>query len=74
MTLETYNIGDLVINWHVSNEVSFFNHRHILLQAGDLQVSRLIYRDPKRTNWESYCEDLKARLGFCTKSYAHGAG
>jgi hypothetical protein len=53
-----------VINWHVSNKISLSNHRYILLQAGDLQVSRLIYSDPKETSWESYREDLKARLGF----------
>jgi len=64
LTLVTYSIGDLVINWYVSNEISLPNHRYILLQSGDLQVSRLIYRDHKRTNWESYREDLKACLGF----------
>jgi hypothetical protein len=64
LTLRTYNIGDLVINLHVSNEISLSNLRYILLQAGDLQVSRLIYRDPKGTSWKSYREDLKARLGF----------
>lgn len=64
LKIGAYNIGDLVINWHVSNEISLSNHRYILLQAGDLQVSRLIHRDPKRTNWEFYREDLKARLGF----------
>jgi hypothetical protein len=53
-----------VINWHVSNEISLSNHRYILLQAGDLQVSRLVYCDPMGTSWESYGEDLKARLGF----------
>ena len=70
LVLGTYNIGDLMINWHVSNESSLPNHRYILLQEGDLQVSRLIYSGPKRTNWESYREDIKARLGC----YAHGAG
>jgi len=64
LTLGNYNIGDLVINWHVSNKISLSNHRYTLLQAGDLQVSRLIYSGPKRTNWESYREDLKARLWF----------
>ena len=53
-----------MINWHVSNEISLSKHRYTLLQAGDLQVSRLIYNGPKRTNWESYREYLKARLGF----------
>jgi len=56
-----------VINWHVSNEISLSNHRYILLQAGDLQVSRLIYCDPKGTSWKSYREDLNARLGFVSR-------
>jgi hypothetical protein len=39
------------------------DHRYIVFQVGDLEVTRLTYRDLKRTNWESYREDLKVNLG-----------
>jgi hypothetical protein len=39
------------------------DHRYIVFQVGNLEVTRLTYRNPKRTNWESYQEDLKVNLG-----------
>jgi hypothetical protein len=38
--------------------------RYTLFQIGDLQVTRVIYHDPDRTNWEFHWEDLKANLGL----------
>jgi hypothetical protein len=64
LTLGTDKIGDLVTNWHVSDEISMSDHRYIVFQVGDLEVTRITYRNPKRTNWESYQEDLKVNLGF----------
>jgi hypothetical protein len=63
LTLETDKIGDLVTNWHISDKISLSDHTHIVFQVGDLEVTRLTYRNPKRTNWESYREDLKVNLG-----------
>jgi methionine synthase II (cobalamin-independent) len=63
LTLGTDKIGDLVTNWHVCDEISFSHHRYIVFQVGDLEVTRLAYRNPKRTNWESYWEDLKVNVG-----------
>jgi hypothetical protein len=63
LTLGTDKIGDLVTNWHVSDEISLSDHGYIVFQVGDLEVTRLTYHNPKRTNWESYQEDLKVNLG-----------
>jgi hypothetical protein len=63
LTLGTNKIGDLVVNWHASDETSLSNHRCILFQIDDLEISRITYRNPKRTNWESYREDLKVNHG-----------
>jgi hypothetical protein len=52
-----------VTNWHVSDEISFPDHRYTVFQVGDLEVTRLTYHNPKRTNWESYRENLKVNLG-----------
>jgi hypothetical protein len=63
LTLGTDKSGDLVTNWHVSDEISLSDHRYTVFQVGELEVTRFTYRNPKRTNWESYREDLKANLG-----------
>jgi hypothetical protein len=63
LTLGTDKIGELVSNWHVSDETSRSDHRYILFQVCDLEISRITYHNPKRTNWESYWEDLKVNLG-----------
>jgi hypothetical protein len=63
LTLGTDKIGDLVSNCQVSDDTSLLDHRNILFKAGDLEISSITYRNPKRTNWESYWEDLKVNLG-----------
>ena len=62
VTLGTDKIGNLVTNWHVSDEI-FSDHRCIVLWVGDMEVTRVTYCNAKRTNWESYREYLKANLG-----------
>jgi hypothetical protein len=61
-------IGDLVINWHVSDEISLPDHRYIVFQVGDLQVTRLTYHNHKRTSCESYREDLQVNLGVVPRA------
>jgi hypothetical protein len=63
LKLQSDRIVYLVTNWHVSNEMSLSDHGYILVQVGDLEVTRLTYHNPKRTKWESYWEDRKANLG-----------
>jgi hypothetical protein len=63
MTLGTDRLGDLVSNWHVSDEVTLSGYGYIVLQVAGLEMISLTYRNPKRTNWESYWEDLKVNLG-----------
>jgi hypothetical protein len=41
---------------------SLSDDRHTVFQVGDLEVTRLTYRNPKTANWESYREDLKVYL------------
>jgi hypothetical protein len=62
-TLGTDKVGDLVSDWHVFDETSLSDHRYILFQVSYIEISRITYRNPKRTNWESYQEDLKVNLG-----------
>jgi hypothetical protein len=50
LTLGTNNIGNLVRNWCVSDEPSLSDHRYILFQIGKTEVTRVTFRDPKRTD------------------------
>jgi hypothetical protein len=62
LTLGTDKIVDLVTNWHVSDEISLSDDTYKVFQLCDLEVARPKYYDPKRTNSESYQEDLKANI------------
>jgi hypothetical protein len=59
LTLGTNKIGDLVSNWHVSDELSLSDHRYICFQIGNIITNYVTFRNPKRTKWESYKDDLK---------------
>jgi hypothetical protein len=41
LILVTDKIGDLVTNWHVTDEISLSHHRYTVFQVGDLNVTRL---------------------------------
>jgi hypothetical protein len=63
LTLGTNRIGNLVSNWHVSDEPSLSDHRYICFQIGNTDITKVTFRDPKRTNWKSYKDNLKVNLG-----------
>jgi hypothetical protein len=62
LTLGTNKIGDLVSNWHVSDEPSLSDHRYICFQIGNITTNYVTFRNPKRTKWESYKDGLKGNL------------
>jgi len=74
MTLGTAKVGDLLTSWHVSDEFCLSDHRYVLFQVGNLEVTRLTICNPKRTYWQSYQKDLKGKSGGCTQSYAFSSG
>jgi hypothetical protein len=70
LTLGTNKIGNLVSNWHVPEETSLSDHKHIpsflltytYFQTGNIAITRVTFRNSKRTNWESYKHNLRANL------------
>jgi hypothetical protein len=66
LTLGNNRIGNLVSNWHVSDELSLSDHRYICFQIGNIDIAKVTSRDPKRTNWESYKDNLKVNYGTMT--------
>ncbi|XP_018569392.1 uncharacterized protein LOC108909507 [Anoplophora glabripennis] len=55
--------------WHMSNEPSVSDHRHIHFEIiTDYNPQVRIYRDPKRNDWDSYRTELQVRTReICTK-------
>jgi hypothetical protein len=68
LTLGNNRIGNLVSNWHVSDDPSLSDHRYICFQIHNIKVEQSTYRNPKRTNWESYKDDLKVNLGTISRN------
>jgi hypothetical protein len=62
LTLGTNKIGDLVSNCLVSDEPSFSDHRYICFQIGNITTNYVTFRNPKRSKWKLYKDDLKGNL------------
>jgi hypothetical protein len=62
LILGTKEIANLICNWHVSDETSLSDQRYICFQIGNILINQITYRNPRRTNWESYKDDLKGNL------------
>lgn len=62
ITLATPYISNYIRGWHVSDEESCSDHRYICFNIEGLSVKKDQYRNPRRTNWESYKVDLNNNL------------
>jgi hypothetical protein len=67
LTLGTNKIVNLVSNWHVSDEPSLSDHRFICFQIGNISINQVTFRNPRRTNWELYKDDLKVNLEILSR-------
>jgi hypothetical protein len=68
LTLGTNKIGNLVSNWHVSDEPSLSDRRHICFQIGNITTEIVTFRNPRRTNWESYKDNLNVNLEIISRN------
>jgi hypothetical protein len=62
LTLVTNKIVNLVSNWNVSDEPPLSDHRYICFQIGNISINKVTFRNSRRTNWDSYKDDLKVNL------------
>lgn len=68
LTLCSTTMSEKIKNWHVSDETSLSDHRHIIfdIEANKLQTEK--YRVPSRTNWDGFREHLmRTRSSNCIK-------
>jgi ribonuclease HI len=62
LTLCTQFIGTKVTNWHVSDKITLSDHRLIYFNIDTILRFEVYYRNPKKTNWQSYCVYLNENL------------
>jgi hypothetical protein len=70
LTLGTKEIANLISNWHVSDETSLSDNRHLCFQIRNILINQVTYRNPRRINWGH----IKKKSGNLTAKYAHGKG
>jgi hypothetical protein len=58
LTLCNAAIFDKITNWHVSDEISLSDHKHIIFNWSGGDYSRTTFRNSRRTNWDQYVELL----------------
>lgn len=69
ITFATNNLARHINDWHVSNENSMSDHRHIIFEIKAALDSQIItYRDPRLTDWDVFKGKLRQTLGNCPKS------
>jgi len=66
ITIATFHAGNLMKDWHVTEEVSCSDHRYIRFTVMGIDHSVLTYRNPRRTDWESFRTDLSGCLSGMT--------
>jgi hypothetical protein len=67
-TIATFYAGNLIKDWHVTEEVSCSDQRYIRFPVMGIDQTVKTYHNPRRTDWESYKTDLSAGLrGMTTK-------
>jgi hypothetical protein len=62
ITIATFYVGSFIKNCHVSEEVSCSDHRYIQFTVTGIDRSVEVYRNPRRTDWESFRTDLSGCL------------
>jgi hypothetical protein len=58
ITIATLHTGNFIKDWHVTEEVNCSDHRYIRFTVMGIDHSVITYRNPRRTDWESYRTDL----------------
>lgn len=60
LTLCNAAIYDKISNWHVSEETSLSDHKHIMFEWSGGDYPRIAFRNPRKTNWEQYAQCLNS--------------
>lgn len=65
LTITTPLLSSRIVNWHVSDEVSLSDHRHICFEVQSERTEEEYIRSPKMTDWQVFRQKLVLLLvGF----------
>ncbi|XP_029679487.1 uncharacterized protein LOC115245345 [Formica exsecta] len=70
LTLCSRNLVSEVVGWQVSSEPSLSDHRQIVFRLANMRPETIYRRNPRRTDWDSFREDLSN--GLCSFPKRHG--
>ena len=56
------NVGDEILDWHVSDIETFSDHRMIRFSLGDKLVERVLTRNYKKADWEKFQTYISSHL------------
>jgi hypothetical protein len=62
ITIATFYAGSLIKVWHVTEELTCSDHRYIRFAVRGIDHSVKLYRNPRRTDWQSFRTDLSGGL------------
>ena len=65
LTLCSASIVEKIKNWHVSDEPSLSDHRHIVFDIEAKKLTKEKFRNPRNTNWESFKDHLVESRTSC---------
>jgi hypothetical protein len=60
--IATFYAGNIIKDWHVTEEVSCSDHRYFRFTIMGIDHTVKTFRNPRRTDWESFRTDLSAGL------------
>ncbi len=66
ITLCSFSVTRLISNWHVSGEPSLSDHKHIVFNISNIELSQVLFRNPRRTDWDSFRDELGNSLEGCS--------
>jgi len=73
ITIATVYVGNCIKDWYVTEEVSCSDHRYIRFTVTGIDRSVEVYRNPCRTDWESFRTDLLGCLSDMTDKISNFA-
>nr|XP_024218516.1 uncharacterized protein LOC112211299 [Halyomorpha halys] len=65
VTVATRRVGPMIKNWHFSDEESCSDHWYIRYDLTTWDMTKSVYRNPKLTNWDTYCTQLQEEVKSC---------
>jgi hypothetical protein len=71
LTLGINHIGNLSRKLHEYDKPTLSDHRYIVFKVRNIQVDKITFCNPKRSDWEPYKDDLTVNLNTFTAKLDH---